>query len=115
MATLYADFVKETSSAPGSSTFTLAGAVAGFQAFSAAFPGGGTVAYSAQDGTNWEVGLGTYTVSGTTLTRTVLSSSNSNAAVNFTGTTTVECVLPAETIADIGLTTTMASHIYPSM
>lgn len=111
MTTLYADFVKETCSAPGTGTFSLAGAATGFQAFSSAFATGAPVAYSAQDGTNWETGIGTYTTSGTTLTRTVTASSNAGGLVNFPGAVTVECVQIAATLADIGTTAAMAARM----
>ena len=71
------DRVQETSTTTGTGTFTLAGASTGFQSFSAI--GNGNTTYytiAAQGGSQWEVGIGTYTSSGTTLSRdTVLSSS----------------------------------------
>jgi hypothetical protein len=92
------DRVNETSTTTGTGTFTLAGAVTGFQSF-AAIGNGNTTYYTIvlQGGTEWEVGLGTYTSSGTTLSRdTILSSSNSNNAVNFSaGTKNVFCDYPA--------------------
>lgn len=113
MPGMYADWVKETTATVGTGTFSLAGAVAGYQAFSAAFVTGTIVSYAASDGTNWEVGLGVYTTGGATLSRfKVLESSNANALVNFPGpSTTVACVEPAETIADIGLTSVFATGI----
>ena len=92
------DRVNETSTTTGTGTFTLAGAVTGFQSFSAI--GNGNTTYYAivlQGGSEWEVGLGTYTSSGTTLSRTtVLSSSNSGSLVNFSaGTKNVFCNYPA--------------------
>ena len=92
------DRVNETSTTTGTGTFTLAGAVTGFQTF-AAIGNGNTTYYTIvlQGGSEWEVGLGTYTSSGTTLSRdTILSSSNSNNAVNFSaGTKNVFCDYPA--------------------
>ena len=92
------DRVNETSTTTGTGTFTLAGAVTGFQSF-AAIGDGNTTYYTIvlQGGSEWEVGLGTYTSSGTTLSRdTILSSSNSNNAVNFSaGTKNVFCDYPA--------------------
>jgi len=83
MAFLVADRVKETSTTTGTGTYTLAGAVAGFRSF-AAIGNGNVTFYVATDGTDWEVGRGTYTSSGTTLARTtILASSNANAAVNW--------------------------------
>jgi len=98
MALVVKDRVNETSTTTGTGTFTLAGAVTGFQSFSA-IGNGNTTYYTIvlQGGTEWEVGLGTYTSSGTTLSRTtVLSSSNSGSLVNFSaGTKNVFCDYPA--------------------
>ena len=98
MALVVKDRVNETSTTTGTGTFTLAGAVTGFQTFSA-IGNGNTTYYTIvlQGGSEWEVGLGTYTSSGTTLSRdTILSSSNSNNAVNFSaGTKNVFCDYPA--------------------
>ncbi len=95
---LYADRVKESTTTTGTGTITLAGAASQFQAFSV-FPTGSVVAYTIADqsGTNWEVGIGTYTLSGTTLSRdTVLSSSNAGALVSFgAGTKDVFNTIPA--------------------
>jgi hypothetical protein len=85
MAFVVADRVKETTTTAGTGTVTLAGAVAGFQAFSAVGNGNSTY-YTIVDNTNntWEVGIGTYTLSGTTLSRdTVLSSSSGGSLVSF--------------------------------
>ncbi len=99
MPLVLADRVKETSTTTGTGTFTLAGAVDGFQTF-AAIGDGNTTFYTIylQGGTEWEVGIGTYTSSGTTLARdTILSSSNSGNAVNFSaGTKEVFVTYPAE-------------------
>jgi hypothetical protein len=99
MAFVLADRVQETTTTTGTGTVTLAGAVSGFQSF-AAIGNGNTTYYTIADttGTYWEVGIGTYTSSGTTLSRdTVLSSSNSGSLVNFpAGTKNVFVTLPAE-------------------
>jgi hypothetical protein len=87
MALVLKDRVKETSTTAGTGTLTLAGAVTGFQAFSAV-GNGNTTYYAIVDAAtgDWEVGLGTYTSSGTTLSRdTVLSSSNGGSLVSFAG------------------------------
>ena len=96
MALVVKDRVQETSTTTGTGTITLAGAVSGFQAFSA-IGNGNTTYYAIVGTTQWEVGLGTYTLSGTTLSRdTVLSSSNSGSAVNFSaGTKNVFVTYPA--------------------
>ena len=98
MALVLKDRVKETSTTTGTGTFTLAGASTGFQAFSV-IGDGNTTYYTIvlQGGSEFEVGIGTYTLSGTTLSRTtILSSSNSNNAVNFSaGTKDVFCDYPA--------------------
>jgi len=85
MALVLKDRVKETSTTAGTGTLTLAGAVSGFQSF-AAVGNGNTTYYAIADSItgDWEVGIGTYTSSGTTLSRTtVLSSSNSGSLVPF--------------------------------
>ncbi len=99
MALVLKDRVKETTTTTGTGTYTLAGAVSGFEAFSEV-GNGNTTFYCCTDGTDFEIGVGTYTASGTTLARTtILQSSNSDSAVNWTaGTRTVFCTLPAEKI-----------------
>jgi hypothetical protein len=83
MGLVLKDRVRETTTTTGTGTLTLAGAVTGFQSF-AAIGDGNTTYYAITDGTDWEVGIGTYTSSGTTLSRdTILSSSNSGSAVNW--------------------------------
>ena len=87
MALILKDRVQETSTTTGTGTLTLAGAVTQFQTFSSAVGNGNTTYYTIYNagGTQWEVGVGT--VGAGTLSRdTVLSSSNANALVSFTGT-----------------------------
>lgn len=98
MAIVLKDRVKQTATAPGTGTITLGSTPTGFQAFSAI--GNGNVTYFAiVDSASgaWEVNYGTYTSSGTTLTRnaTPLSSSNAGALVNFTGLVDVFCTYPS--------------------
>lgn len=80
------DRIKETSTTSGTGTLTLAGAASGFRSF-ADVGNGNTTYYSIVDATagTWEVGIGTYTSSGTTLSRdTILSNSSGNtSAINF--------------------------------
>jgi hypothetical protein len=94
------DRVKVTTTTTGTGTLTLgAAAVGGFQSF-ATIGNGNTTYYTITDSANsaWEVGIGTYTASGTTLSRdTVLESSNAGALVNFAaGTKDVFVAYPAE-------------------
>ena len=97
MALVLKDRVKETTTTTGTGTYTLAGAVTGFEAFSSVGDGN-TTYYACTDGTDFEVGIGTYTLSGTTLARTtILQSSNSDSAVSWSsGTKTIFCSQPAE-------------------
>jgi hypothetical protein len=99
MALVLKDRVRVTSSTTGTGTFTLGSASAGYQDFSV-IGDGNTTYYAIQNsGDNtWEVGIGTYTASGTTLSRdTILESSNGGTAVNFAaGTKDVFVTYPAE-------------------
>jgi hypothetical protein len=97
MALVLKDRVKETTTTTGTGTYTLAGAVTSFEAFSSVGDGN-TTYYACTDGTDFEVGIGTYTASGTTLARTtILQSSNSDSAVSWSsGTKTIFCAQPAE-------------------
>ena len=99
MALVLKDRVKETTTTTGTGTVTLAGASTGYQTFAAVGDGNTTYYVITDPATGaWEVGLGTYTSSGTTLSRTtVLSSSNAGSLVNFAaGTKEVFCAYPAE-------------------
>jgi hypothetical protein len=96
MALIVKDRVKETTTTTGTGTVTLAGASTGFQSF-AAIGNGNTTYYAITSGNDYEVGLGTYTASGTTLSRTtILESSNSGSAITLSGTSDVFCTYPAE-------------------
>jgi len=98
MALVVKDRVKETTTTTGTGTITLAGASTGYQSFSAIGNGNTTYYTISNPGTTeWEVGIGTYTSSGTTLSRdTVLASSNSGSLVTFSaGTKDVFVVYPA--------------------
>jgi len=97
MALVISDRVKETTATSGTGTYTLGGAVTGFETFTANLSDGDTTYYACTDNTDFEVGLGTFTTSGTTLARTtILASSNSGSAVNWAaGTRTIFCTLPA--------------------
>jgi hypothetical protein len=97
MALVLADRIKETTTTTGTGTYTLAGAETGFESFSS-IGDGNTTYYCCTDGVDFEVGIGTYTATGTTLARTtILQSSNSDAAVNWTsGTRFIFVTQPAE-------------------
>jgi hypothetical protein len=99
MALVLADRVRETTTTTGTGTVTLAGTVTGYQSFSVIGDANTTFYAIAGQGTSeWEVGIGTYTLSGTTLARTtILASSNSGSAVNFSaGTKDVFVTYPSE-------------------
>jgi hypothetical protein len=96
MALVLADRVLETTTTTGTGTVTLAGAQTGYQSFAAI--GDGNSTYYAIVGTSqWEVGIGTYTASGTTLSRsTVLASSTGGSLIDFSaGSKDVFCDFPA--------------------
>ena len=96
MALVLANRVQETGTANTTVSFTLTGAAAGFQTF-AAVGNTNTTFYAATDASgNWEVGLGTYSTTGPTLTRTTIyASSNSGSAVTFSGTVNVFVTYPS--------------------
>ena len=101
MAFVIADRVRETTTTTGTGTITLAGAVTNFETFTANLSNSDTTYYAIVDNTNgaFEVGLGTFTASGTTLARSVLASSNSNNLVDFgAGTKDVFITVPASKI-----------------
>lgn len=104
------DRVKETTTTTGTGTITLDGASSGFQSFSV-IGNGNTTYYAIVGPTEWEVGIGTYTSSGTTLSRdTILESSNGGTAVNFSaGTKDVFCTYPAEKSVDIDTAQTLTN------
>jgi len=104
MALVIADRVRETTTTTGTGTITLLGAVTNFETFTSNLSNSDTTYYAIVDHTNgaFEVGLGTFTSSGTTLARTtVIASSNSNSAVNFgAGTKEVFITIPASKMVE---------------
>jgi hypothetical protein len=85
-----ANRVKMTTATIGTGTITLGSAVSGYQSFAdGGVSDADVVHYVIEDGTAWEIGTGTYTSSGTTLSRSVEESSNSDNALNLTGSAEV--------------------------
>jgi len=117
MPLIIADRVKETTTTTGTGTVTLLGASTGFQSF-AAVGNANTTYYTiaGRTGSEWEVGIGTYTVSGTTLARnTVLSSSNSGSLVNFSaGAKDVFVTYPAGTAVAVSNNPGTAAQVLTS-
>lgn len=96
MAKLY-NLARVSTATTGTGTITLGSAVSGFLTFAnAGVSDGEIVSYGIKDGSNSEVGYGTYTASGTTLTRTVRRSTNSNAAISLSGSAEVFITALAE-------------------
>jgi hypothetical protein len=97
MALVLKDRVKETTTTTGTGSFSLAGAVTGYDSFGQI--GSGNTTYYAvylDGGTEWEVGIGTYTSPSTLSRDTILASSNSGNIVTFSaGQKTIWCDYPA--------------------
>tara|TARA_R110000851_G_scaffold189509_5_gene339750 strand:- start:100 stop:2895 length:2796 start_codon:yes stop_codon:yes gene_type:complete len=115
MAFVVADRVKETTTSTGTGSYTLGGAVDGFQTFSAAVSNGDTLYYAITDDEYWEAGLGTYASSGNVLARTtIFSSSNSNNAVNWgAGTKNIFLTYPASkaVVEDVSNNVTIGNNL----
>ena len=117
MALVINDRVKETSTTTGTGTINLAGAETGYESFVSGVGTGNTTYYAIElnSANEWEVGIGTVTdAAPDTLSRdTIISSSNGDAAVNFSaGTKNVFCTLPAKkTISPVmDATTFVVTH-----
>ena len=81
---------KMTTSTTGSGTVTLSSAANGFQSFAdAGVSDGDVIQYVIEEGSAWEIGTGTYSAAGTSLTRTPSESSNSGSAITLGGTAKV--------------------------
>lgn len=90
---------KMSTATTGTGTLTLGSAVGGYQSFAdAGVSDGNTVRYVIEDGSAWEIGSGVYTASGTTLSRTVIESSNADAPINLSGAAVVYVTAAAEDI-----------------
>ena len=107
---------KMTTSTTGTGTITLGSASAGYQTFAdAGVSDGDIVRFVVEDGNNFEISSGLYTASGTTLSRTVSESNNSNNAINLSGSATVFISATAADLfldADYGLITRTVDNIY---
>jgi hypothetical protein len=118
MPLIVADRVKETTTTTGSGTLTLAGAATGFVSFSAV--GNGNQTYytiASNGGSEWEVGIGTYTSAGTTLSRDViLASSNAGSVVTLSaGTKDVFVTFPASRLQPRVVALADATSITPNI
>jgi len=92
---------KMSTATTGTGTITLGSAESGYQSFAdAGVADGETVRYVIEDGTAWEIGTGIYSASGTTLSRTVDESTNSDAALNLSGSAVVYVSAAAEDIQE---------------
>jgi hypothetical protein len=119
MALVVYDRVQETTATTGTGTITLGGAVAGYQSF-AVVGNGNTTFYCIVNGSAWEVGIGTYTSSGTTLARTtVLSNSSGNTSpITLVGASNVFVTYPAgksvnlDASGNVGPLGTIASGVW---
>ena len=90
MAVVLGNRAKMSTSTTGTGTITLGSALSGYQTFAqAGITNGQTVRYAIEDGTNFEIGSGVFTSSGTTLTRSVTESSNSDNAISLSGSAEV--------------------------
>ena len=100
---------KMTTSTTGTGTITLGSAADGYQSFAdAGVSNGDTVRYVIEDGTNWEIGTGQYTASGTTLSRSVTESNNSDSAINLSGSASVFLAVASQ---DLSPTVTLSGAV----
>tara|TARA_R110000803_G_scaffold61711_2_gene121708 strand:- start:1144 stop:4164 length:3021 start_codon:yes stop_codon:yes gene_type:complete len=112
---------KVSTATTGTGTITLGAAESGYQTFlEAGVSNADIVHYIIEDdnGASWEIGTGTYTASGTTLTRTVSESSNSGSAITLTGSAVVfvgataeDILQPANNLSDLDNASTARTNL----
>lgn len=92
-----ADRVKQTTITSGSGTLTLQSTFGSFQSFADGIGDGNSTFYTIENNSNFEVGIGTYSSAGNTLSRdTVLRSSNNDNRIDLNGVSIVFCTYPAD-------------------
>ena len=102
---------KVATASVGTGTITLGAAESGYQSFAdAGVANSDVVRYVIEDGDAWEIGTGTYTASGTTLSRTVSESSNADAALNLTGAAVVYVSATAADIPPVSYVRKIANY-----
>lgn len=106
MATVWKDRVGQSTATTGTGTITLGSALSGYQAL-ATGDNGKIVHYTIKDGTAWETGYGTYTHSGTTLTRTLVASST-GSLISLSGSGVEVYLDLTSRVASIALLTDVA-------